>query len=112
MSWVTRERPKIQQFARACLIRQLVEPDVGFIHVPVDCLVAGAEGIGDTPCDTPGIERRAPFHVLAASTSEAPISWTRLRGSILAYKPIVVCNMVAQLSSRSRVPACSWPGCC
>jgi hypothetical protein len=56
MSWITRERPKIDRIACPWLIRRFVEADAEFIYVPTEQVFEVAGKPGATPYDNPGAE--------------------------------------------------------
>jgi hypothetical protein len=56
MTWITRERPKIDRIAGPWLIKRFIDPEAEFLFVaPADVLVA-ARAEGATPYDIPGVE--------------------------------------------------------
>ena len=56
MTWVTRERPKIDRIACPWLIARFIDPAAEFLYVPADQVLKVAEGSGATPYDIPGVE--------------------------------------------------------
>jgi len=56
MTWVTRERPKIDRIACPWLIRRFIDPEATFVYVPADRVLAVAKETGATPYDVAGVE--------------------------------------------------------
>ena len=56
MKWITRERPKTDRIACPWLIRQFIDPEVEFIYVPNERVLATAERTGGHSFDATGAE--------------------------------------------------------
>ena len=56
MTWVTRERPRVDRIACPWLIKRFVDEQAEFLYVPADEVMAVAEREGATPFDVPGAE--------------------------------------------------------
>ncbi len=56
MQWVTRERVKVDRVACPWLIRKFIDPDAGFLFVPVEKVAALARETGAIPFDVEGVE--------------------------------------------------------
>lgn len=88
MTWVTRERPKIDRIACPWLIRRFIEPDAEFIYVPHDRVFAVATETGAIPYDIPGAE---PFsHDGELCTFDAFLKHYDLRDTALQTLAMIV----------------------
>lgn len=56
MTWITRERPKIDRIACPWLIQKFIDKDAEFLYVPRDQVLAVAKETGAIPYDIPNVE--------------------------------------------------------
>ncbi len=56
MKWITRERPKVDRLACACLIGRFVDPEAEIYFSPAHLVMVEAQSTGATPFDVPGVE--------------------------------------------------------
>jgi len=55
MTWVTRERPKIDRIACPWLIQRFIDREAEFLYVPAAAVLGVAQSTGATPYDIPGV---------------------------------------------------------
>ena len=60
MSWITRERPKIDRIACPWLITRFIDAAPQFVFAPADQVLGEAERLGAIPYDIPDAELVAP----------------------------------------------------